>query len=60
MKLLKRLPDEEVTKVNAIQTTDTSNLVKKVSLTQKVKILKRNFLTMKKVSPLIGVINFQI
>ena len=38
--------NELIKKVNAIQTTDTSNLVKKLTITQKLVKLKRKYLIM--------------
>ena len=47
MKLLKRMYfDELVKRVNAIKTTDTSDLVKKLTTIQKVVKLKRKYLIM--------------
>ena len=42
MKLLKRLFDELVKKVNTINTTDAIDLVKKLTVTQKLLKLIRN------------------
>ena len=46
MMLLKRHDDELVQKVNAIYPTDTSKLIKKLNLTQKLVKLKRKDLTL--------------
>ena len=44
-------------KVNVIQTIDTSDLVKKLTLTQKLKKLKRKYQTMINLLPLINLKN---
>ena len=54
----KSVYDELVKKVNAIHVVDASKLVKKLTTTQKLKKLRRKYLTMKNLVLLMILINF--